>query len=298
VRKPSSILRFGPVFLAVAFVWSSRPALAQSLALAASPARSAGVESQTGNIEFNAQITPTGARPAPARDLTFYLLHKSLEDIRREVTESDPPPVLAKFVDSLDVSPELKDWMKKHQTVQLGGADFNKSLGASDIVDIPEFFMAYLSHAADFSGIGFPKPKFKEKDRIANPEKYKREKEEYKQAVSKFITAVPDSAQGLDVDLNDINPYERWMDLVGQEKARVAKRTFELAQTRELITQTDTNLDGRGAFAGLAPGEYWIATLDRQAIAGDVRLGWNVHVTVRAGEVTRVELNNLNAALP
>jgi len=35
-----------------------------------------------------------------------------------------------------------------------------------------------------------------------------------------------------------------------------------------------------------------------QAVAGDVRLRWNVPVTVRPGETIRVELTNLNAAKP
>jgi hypothetical protein len=251
----------------------------------------------TGSIEFDARVTPSGARPEPVRQLTFYLLRRSLDDIRSEAAAADPQTNLTQFIDTLGVSPELKAWMKKHQTVQLAGASFQKTLTASDIVDTPEFFKAYMLHTADSAGVAFPKPKFKEKDRIANPEKYDQQKLEYKDAISKFITAVPDSAQGLEVDLNDINPYQKWMEIVGRQNEHLQQRTFETAQTRDLILQTDTNLDGRGAFTGVAPGEYWIATLDMPAIAGDVRLAWDVRVTVRAGEVTRVGLSNLNAAL-
>jgi hypothetical protein len=64
------------------------------------------------------------------------------------------------------------------------------------------------------------------------------------------------------------------------------------------VAQTDTNLDGHGRFASVAPGRYWIGMLGVQAISGDVRLRWDLPVTVRPGESTRVELSNLNAAKP
>jgi hypothetical protein len=69
----------------------------------------------------------------------------------------------------------------------------------------------------------------------------------------------------------------------------------EFAQTKYLAGKADTDLDGRGSLAGLAPGEYWVSTLNLDANAGDTRLGWDVQVTIRAGRTTRVELTNLNA---
>ncbi len=63
--------------------------------------------------------------------------------------------------------------MKKHHSVRLSGEDFTKSLTPEDIVDIPEFFKAYMAHNEAYRGVGFPEPKFKEKDRNSNPEKYK-----------------------------------------------------------------------------------------------------------------------------
>ena len=71
-----------------------------------------------------------------------------------------------------------------------------------------------------------------------------------------------------------------------------------MRRQRYLAAQTDTDLDGHGSFAGLAPGNYWIGMIGMQAIAGDVRLRWDLPVTVRPGETTRVELTNLNAAKP
>ena len=53
----------------------------------------------------------------------------------------------------------------------------------------PEFFNAYMARNVGFAGVGFPTPKFKEKDLTANPEKYAQQKKEYLEARSrKFIT--------------------------------------------------------------------------------------------------------------
>jgi len=249
-----------------------------------------------GRIEFAARVAPTGGRPEPVRQMTFYLLSKSLDDIQAEALQIEPTPDLDKFVDGLSVSPELKTWMKKRQSVDLAGSDFSKSLTADDIVDVPEFFDAYMARNAGFQGVGFPKPKFKEKDRDANPEKFKLAKEEYTEAIRKFIGAVPESVQGIDADLTGKNPSVKWEHILSGHKQRLETRTTELAQQSYLTSQTDTDLDGRGSFSSLAPGNYWISMIGIQAISGDVRLRWNLAVTVRPGETTRVDLTNLNAA--
>ena len=89
----------------------------------------------TGAVEFSAEVAPTGGRPEPVRQLTFYLLSKSLDGIRAEAAQLEPAPDLDKFVDGLTVSPELKSWMKKHHSVQLSGTDFTKSLTPDEIID-------------------------------------------------------------------------------------------------------------------------------------------------------------------
>lgn len=251
-----------------------------------------------GGIEFTAKVAPTDGRPEPVRQLTFYLLRKSLDDVRREAMQTEPAPDLDRFVDGLSGSSKLKAWMKKNHTVELAGTDFAKSLTADDIVDVPEFYDAYLSLNGGFQGTGFPQPKFKLKDRTSNPEKYNQQKEEYKEAIRKFAGSAPESAQGIDADLTGINPFVKWQQLVVEQERRLEKRTLELAQTRYLVAKADTNLDGRGSFGGLAPGSYWIGLLGMQAVSGDVRLRWDFPATVRPGETTRVELTNLNAAKP
>ena len=251
-----------------------------------------------GRVEFVALVSPTGGQPEPVRQLTFYLLRKSVEDIRKEALQTTPAPDLDKFVDGLDVSPELKTWMQKHQSVRLSGEEFTKSLSPADIVDTPEFFKAYMTHNEAYRGAGFPEPKFKEKDLKTNPEKYNDQKEEYKAAVRKFIGAAPSTVQGMDLELVDLNPYAKWASLEGKQSQALDARAFRLAEERYLAARTNTDLEGHGSFAGVAPGNYWIGMLGAEAISGDVRLRWDFPVTVRQGETASVELSNLNAAKP
>jgi hypothetical protein len=251
-----------------------------------------------GAIDFTAQVAPTDGRPEPVRQMTFCLLRKSLDDVRQEALQVEPAPDLEKFADSLSVSPELKAWIKKSHVVEFAGTDFARSLTANDIVDIPEFYEAYMSRNFGYEGNGFPKPNFKAKDQTANPEKYNQAKADYKEAIRKFIASAPVTVQGIEADLTKINPHEKWVRAMSAHRERLEKQTLELAQARYLVSQTDTNLDGHGWFGALAPGSYWISLLGMHAVSGDVRLRWDVPVTVRPGETTHVELTNLNAAKP
>jgi hypothetical protein len=260
------------------------------------PARIAA--QSTGRIEFVALVAPNGGRPEPVRQLTFYLLRKSLEDIRAEAMPSQPVADLDKFIDGLTVSPELKAWMTQHHSVRLSGENFTRSLTPEDIVAVPEYFKAYMTHNMAFRGLGFPEPKFKAKDLNSNPEKYKDQKEEYEAAVRKFIATVPDSIKGMDLELLDLNPYTKWESLEGKRRQLVDTRAFRLAEERYLVAHTDTDLDGHGSFAGITPGRYWIGMIGTEAISGDVRLRWDLPVTVRPDETVRVELSNLNAVRP
>jgi hypothetical protein len=271
------------------------------LLLVAAPGRIAAQSAgsvATGSVEFTAQVAPTDGRPEPVRQLTFYLLRKSLEDIRQEALQLEPPPDLDKFVDSLTVSPSMKEWMKKYQTVQLNGPHLAKSLSADDVVDIPEFYNAYMLRNSGYEGAGFPKPKFKLKDEVSNPQKFIELKAEYKESVRKYVGTAPESIQGIETKLIDVDPSAKWEIITAEHRRQLEKRTLDLAQTRYLVAQADTNLDGHGRFAGLAPGNYWINMLGMQAMSGDVRLRWDVPVTVRAGQSVRVELSNLNAVKP
>jgi len=260
------------------------------------PARLAA--QSTGGIEFTARVAPTGGQPEPVRQMTFYLLRKSMEDIRTEASQSAPAPDLDKFIDGLGVSPELKAWMKKNHSVRLSGEDFTKSLTPEDIVGIPEYFKAYMAHNEAYRGVGFPEPKFKDKDRESHPEKYKAEKEQYEAAVRKFIAGASNTVQGMDLELVGLNPYAKWLSLEDKQRRLLETRAFQLAEERYLVARADSDLDGHGSFAGIAPGSYWIGMFGAEAVSGDVHLHWDLPVAIRPGETARVELSNFNAAKP
>src|SRR6516164_7921601 len=79
--------------------------------------------SVTGSLDFTAHITPTAARPEPVRQFTFYILTKSYTQIVKEAEEKDPVPARNEFIDSLKVSPELRTWLKNHDTLDLTAPD-------------------------------------------------------------------------------------------------------------------------------------------------------------------------------
>jgi len=62
-----------------------------------------------------------------------------------------------------------------------------------------------------------------------------------------------------------------------------------------LLAKTETDLEGRGAFANVPAGDYWLSTVEGEATVGDARLRWDVPVPVRPGRVTRATLANMNA---
>jgi hypothetical protein len=68
-----------------------------------------------------------------------------------------------------------------------------------------------------------------------------------------------------------------------------------VAQKKYLAAKVDTDLEGHAFLRELAPGNYWISTLNFDASAGDVRVRWDVPVTIQAGQAFRIELTNLNA---
>src|SRR5437899_12845511 len=96
-----------------------------------------------GALEIAARITPTGARPEPVRQFTFYILTKSYADIVKEVEEKDPVPSRDQFIDGLKVSPELRTWLKAHDTLELTQPELDRTLTPDDIINTPEFLLAY-----------------------------------------------------------------------------------------------------------------------------------------------------------
>jgi hypothetical protein len=276
-----------------------RRAIVVSLAIVAvlacfSPALSA--QNSLATLDITARITPTAARPEPVRQFMFYVLTKSYADIAKEVEGGDVVPPRDEFIDGLKVSKELKSWLKAHETLDLTIPDLDKMLTPDDILHTPEFLAAYQQ--ANSGGItsGMPKPKFKEADKTDHPEKYEKDKQAYYTALKKFIQANPSTVSGVELELDAVNPQKKWALIASNQKRRVQKLAPEIAQTKYLAAKVETDLEGHAFIRELAPGNYWISSLNLDANVGDARVRWDVPVAIQAGQAFRIELTNLNAA--
>jgi len=290
-RARSTFLIAALAFLS-AMVWLAAEAWAHTLR---NPSPTVPQEVQTGAIEFVARVAPTDGRPEPVRQMAFFLLRKSFADIREEAEGAEPKPDLDRFVDALEVSPELKAWMKSKKSVELAGSEFIRKLKVDDVMKVPEFYDAYLKRNAGDVAVGFPEPKFRRVDERKEPEKHGKQKEEFHRLMRKYIEVNPQSIDGIEVYLDAINPGQQWARLQTEMKQRARLRALELAQTEYFAAKTETDLEGRGSFLGLAPGEYWLGTLESEAVVGDARLRWDTRISVLSGKIARVELTNLNA---
>jgi hypothetical protein len=258
-------------------------------------AAAATAQNANGSLDFIARVSPTAAHPEPVRQFTFYVLTKSYTDICKDVEAQDIPPDRQKFIDDLKVSPELKEWLKAHDVLDLTSPNLDKSLTPDEILHIPEFLLAYQRTNSGGVTNGIPKPKYVDADKTDHPDRYQKQHDQYFAALKKFIQAHPESISGMELELSGINPQAKWAQLQSERKRRVTRIAPEVAQTKYLVAQTDTDLDGRASIASLPTGNYWISTLNLDAGAGDVRLKWDVPVTIQGGRSTRVELTNLNA---
>jgi hypothetical protein len=254
-----------------------------------------GAAAQGASIDFIAQATPSDGLQEPVRGFPFFLLRKSFADIGKEAAATYPKPDMDAFIDKLDLSPELKAWMKKNHVIELAGDNFIHKLNPDTIMGVPEFKTAYIQLNAGTQSVDFPKPKFTSSDQQKNPAKFKKLSDEYNAAVHLYIQQHPDSIEGVDLELTDIDPNAKWEAQAGARTAAIRQRTMDLAESNYLVARTETNLDGRGTLGGLAPGTYWLTTLDVPAIVGDARPRWDLPVTVRAGETKYVALSNANS---
>jgi hypothetical protein len=255
----------------------------------------ASAQTQNASIEFVAQVTPSDGLQEPVRGFPFFVLSKSFADIRKEASASYPKPDMDTFIDKLDVSPELKTWMKKNHVIQLAGEEFIHKLNSDTIMGIPEFKSAYIQLNAGTQSVDFPKPKYNGTDQQKNPARYKKLLDEYNAAVHLYIEQHPDSVEGVDLELTAVDPNAKWDAMTGARTTAIRQRTMDLAQSNYTIARVETNLDGKGAVRGLAPGSYWLSTLDVPAIVGDARPRWDMPVTVRAGETKYIALSNANS---
>jgi hypothetical protein len=255
----------------------------------------ANAQNANGNLDFMARISPTAARPEPARQVTFYLLTKSYSEICKDVEAQDAAPDRDKFISDLKVSQELKDWLKAHDVLDLTSPNLDRLLTPDEILHVPEFLAAYQRANSGGVTTGIPKPKYADADKSEHPDRYQKQHDQYLAALKKFIQVRPESVSGMELELSAVNPQAKWSQIQFEHKRRVLREAPEIAQTRYLAAQTDTDLEGRASVVNLPAGNYWISTLNLDAGAGDARLRWDVPVTIQAGRSTRVELTNLNA---
>jgi len=246
-------------------------------------------------IDFTAYVRPVSGQPEPVRGMTFYLLSRSLSDIRKDVENTNTLVDLDHFIAQLGVSQELKEWMKAHRRVDLAGSDFIKQLTAGDVIDVPEFLKAYKDQNGAALHAVLPEPKYKKDEEQKYPEKYKLHLEQYRQALRSYIQRNLDTLQGIDAELRDINPYTRWIRLQSEQQRHIEQSVMQLAQTHYLVATAVTNLSGHATFDGVPAGQYWISNLDTPALAGDLRLHWDVAIPIASTKMARIELSNLNA---
>jgi hypothetical protein len=262
-----------------------------------SPVAAQQTNQQTGYLEITARVSPSGGHAEPARALTVYLLRKSYSAIQTEADAAEPLPKINDFIAVQELSPELKTWMVKRQIVDLSGPAFPKAISPDDVLNIPEFKEAYMTRNAGDRTVVLPQPKAREADKQRHPEKYQQAVQDYVDALKRFIAANPDTLSTMYVALEEKNPGHRWNKILTDRKARVHRHALELAQVQYLAAQSDTDLEGRARIDRIAPGDYWLTTLDNEAIAGDARVRWDYHVHISAGRST-AELSNVNAVEP
>jgi len=262
---------------------------------ALSSASGARAQGDAGALEVVARITPTAARPEPVRQFTFYVLTRSYAEIVKEVEAKDPIPPRVEFIKGLKVSPELRTWLKDHDTLDLTEPDLDKLLTPDDVLNVPEFLLAYQRSNSGGVTNGMPKPKYTDADKTEHPEKYEKLKQDYVAALRKFIRARPETVSGVELQLEGVNPQRQWAALQNDRRKRVQRVAPDTAQLKFLVAKADTDLEGRALFAGLAPGDYWISTLNLEANTGDMRVRWDVPVKIERGKTARIELSNLNS---
>jgi hypothetical protein len=263
--------------------------------LAGTMASAIRTAAQGASIEFVAHATPSDGLEEPVRGFPFFLLSKSFGEIEKEAEAGYPKPDMDAFIAKLDLSPELRAWMKKNDWVMLAGEDFIHKLHADDILNVPEFKTAYMDRNAGDQSADFPQPKFKASDKAKNPAKFDKLSADYIEAIRHYIEQHPASIDGIDLGLADKDPSPKWNSILGARVTAIHQRTLDLAQSNYLVARAETNLQGQGFLRGLAPGTYWLSTLDVPATVGDARPRWDIPVTLRAGETKYVTLSNSNS---
>ncbi len=259
-------------------------------------ALSAPAQNKGASLEFQVQATPSGGRPEKVMRHSFYLLRAGLEEIEKQASAEVPPPDFNAFVDKLNVSDELKAWMKREKRADLHGAEFIKAVTVDDLMNVPELKEAYVTRNLTMVGLGFPRhPKATEKQK--NEAKYEEAVKKYWESLRTYATAQPESKEQMDDHLVEINPGAAWQAQLEAHQRAVRQKMEQLIYSRYLAGRTETDYEGMARFTELAPGRYWLTSLWTEVRAGDVHLRWELPVELAPGQSLYLELNNANAVL-
>lgn len=253
-----------------------------------------------GSLDVTVRVAPSSGNAEPARGLTLYLLRKSFDDIRKEADSTEPALDKNAFIAKQDLTAECKDWMRKHQIVDFSSKEFAKALTLDDMLAVKEFSDAFTTRTDGDISLNMPTAKYLKVDQKKNPDKYKQLHDQYFTQLKAVIAQHPDLFEDLHTYMEqaNINPGATWHRMELDRDTRVRRRALELAGNEYLAGQTVTDLDGRCNFASVAPGSYWVSSLEIQAAAGDTRVRWDFPVRVAAGQAASVQLTALNGIAP
>jgi hypothetical protein len=255
-------------------------------------------QNATATLEFSVSAIPTGGRPEKVMQQAFYLLRASLEEIERIASQQLPAPDKNAFIDEQDLSPELKEWMKRTKIIELRGPEFIRAVTVDDIMTVPELKAAYVARNQIMVGLGFPKRKAKPSDQEKNPQKWEESEEKYWRGVKDYATLHSESKDGMEEQLLHITSATQWANRMAHYEQQRHQLSLRLIHSHYMVARTETDYQGSARLAGLAPGRYWLTTLWNEVRAGDVQLSWDLAVDVAAGETRYLELNNANAVFP
>ena len=249
---------------------------------------------QQATLEITVRAAPVGGRAEFVRGHPFYLLRESLETIEAAAAAETPPPSLEEFADTIDLSDGFRAWVKRTGVTELRGEAFLRAVTDDDLMEVPEFFAAYIDANQSMVGMGFPRPKAKLSDREKKPEKWKKAINEYKAKLRAYVELHPDSREGMDRELIEINPGPAWSRRLQAHRESLRKAMLRLIHSRYLAAEAETDLEGRARFSA-PPGRYYVTNLWEPARAGSVRLTWELPIELPAAQSYRFELNNANA---
>jgi hypothetical protein len=259
---------------------------------------SAWAQSEAATLEFTVRATPSGGRAEKVMRQPFFLLRRSLGEIDAEARAQVAAPELETFASELPASGALKAWIQRTKITKFSGPDFHQALTVDDVMDVPEFRAAYIARNQVMVGLGFPRRKAKLTDRERNPKKWEESEARYWLAVRNYLALHPESKDGMEEHLLEVNPEAAWRNRLERHERVVRQKVLELIHTRYLAGQTETDYEGFARFAGLAPGRYWLTNLWNEVRAGDVQLRWELPLDLRPGRTFYLELTNANARMP